>query len=161
LAVALEGGVGVVGPLYAGRRALLAGEIGRAGTRNQEQFFPLPGQVLDRQRHRGIDALGDDVDIFIVDPVAHDGDRDIRLVLMVCRNDFDAAARDRSADLFRRHLRRNDRPRTIAVGILTAHVGHDADAQHAFLGVREVCNPERQQPDRDGTSHSKFHEISS
>jgi len=55
---------------------------------------------------------------------------------MIGRNNFDVAARDRSADLFRRHLSRNDGARTVAVGILATHVGNDANTQHAFFGTR-------------------------
>jgi hypothetical protein len=92
-----------------------------------------------------VTTFGDDIDIPVVDPVTHDAYRDIRLVLMIGGNDLDAAAGDRAADLFRRHLRGDYRAWTITVGILAAHVGNDADPQHAIFGPRPARGREQQQ----------------
>ena len=57
----------------------------------RNSLLALARQILDRQRHRRRDAISDDIDIPVVDPVAHDADGDVRLVLMIGGNDLDAA----------------------------------------------------------------------
>ena len=49
------------------------------------------------------------------------------------RNDLDLAAADHTADLFGRHLRCDHRALAVAVLILAAHVGDDADLQRVLL----------------------------
>jgi hypothetical protein len=64
---------------------------------------------------------------------------------VVGRDDFDAAAGDRAANLFRRHVGRNDRAWPVTVGILPAHIGDDADPEHRIIGKRPAGSEERQQ----------------
>jgi hypothetical protein len=71
--------------------------------------------------------------MLIVDPLAHDGAGDIRFVLVIAGNNFDLAAGYSAADLLGRHLRGNHRTRPVAVFILAAHVGDNANAQHFVL----------------------------
>ena len=129
----VRGGIGVVSPLNAGRRAILAGDVGRAGAGDQKRLVALARDIHDRQRHGGIDAFGDHIDVLGVDPFAHDGAGDVGFVLMIAGNDLDLASGHAAADLLGRHLRGDHRARSVTVGILAAHIGDDADAQHVVL----------------------------
>ncbi len=57
---------------------------------------------------------------------------------MIGGNDLDAPTIDAVADLIGRHLRRHYRAGAVAVGILPAHVGDDADPQHALFGAQQA-----------------------
>jgi len=67
------------------------------------------------------------IDVLDIKPLANDRRTDVRLVLVVRRNDFDAPAVDREAKLLGRHASRLDRSAAGGAGKRPIHVGYDTD----------------------------------
>src|SRR5581483_10211890 len=84
--------VGVVYPVNGVRRALLVGQIRCAGSGIEKNPVFLLDEVGDGQRNTGIGHVDNDVDLVDVEPLAHDIDADVRLVLVIARNDVDLPA---------------------------------------------------------------------
>ena len=74
------------------RRALRAGEVGGSRTGVQVDDVLLLREVGDREADAGAREIDEDVDLLDVDPLLADVDADIRLVLVVRRNQFDLPA---------------------------------------------------------------------
>jgi hypothetical protein len=133
--VPLASAVGVVGPVHRGRRAGLAGEIGRRRAGNDDYLVLGPRHFLHRQRDARCRQVGDHLHALLVEPLAGDRRRDIGLVLVVGADDFDLLAEHRAAEIVDRHLRRDDRAGPAQIGVKARHVGEHADLDR----VRQVC----------------------
>ena len=67
--------------------------------RNEKQLVALACHIHDRQRDGRIDAFRDHIDIFVIDPFAHDTAGDVGLILVIGGNDLDLAAGQNAADI--------------------------------------------------------------
>ena len=142
--------IGVERPLEAGRRAVLAGEIGRACQRKQHDLVPRARHALHRECDRGDRHIHDRVYSVLVEPARGDGDADIRLALMVRDADFHAPP-EHGAGILGRHSRGDDRA---LLGLL--------EAEHADLdGAGRLLRPRtsyRGRCDEQG-QHDKTHSV--
>ncbi len=125
--------VGVVGVVDVVGRALLAGDRRGAGAGEEGDALLLGGDGHDGQRGGARHQVGDGVDLLFIEPLAGDARRDIRLVLVVGADDDDRLAEDLTAEVLRRHLCGNERPRPGEIRVGTGHVGKDSDL-HDVVG---------------------------
>lgn len=99
------------------------------------------GDVADRQGNRGPGHVRDDIDVLLVDPVPRDDAADIRLVLMIGRQNLDVDALRGSAEILDRHLRGHDRAYARQIGIDPRLIVQDADLDvHIFRQARAGPN---------------------
>ncbi len=66
-----------------------SGKVHRRRPGNQHDLLPLPCEVLDGERHRGIRNARDHVHAALVEPLPRDGAADISLAEMVGADDLD------------------------------------------------------------------------
>ena len=59
----------------------------------------LLNDVARSERDGGVAHLGDRIDVFHIEPLANDTDTDIRLVLMICDQQFDALTDDLATEI--------------------------------------------------------------
>jgi hypothetical protein len=78
--------------VHAGRRARFAGQIRRSGGRDEKNAIPFLGDLLNCKGNRGDGNVDDGVDALLIDPLARDIRADIRLVLVISRDDLDLLA---------------------------------------------------------------------
>ena len=119
---------GVVGPMEAVGRTLLASQNGRCSAGDDVYPLLLARQLLHRQRDCGIRQTEHGLDILRVVPFAREAERDIGLVLMIAGHDFDRSSQHLSAEIADRHIGRSNDARTGTFGIDPAHVVEHADA---------------------------------
>jgi hypothetical protein len=81
--------VGVAVEMKAERRAELAGDVGTACHGDEQDAFLLPRQRLQGESRTRRRAFHDGIDVLGVDPRPRDGNRDVRLVLMIGGEDLD------------------------------------------------------------------------
>jgi hypothetical protein len=128
--------IGIVNPLDAIGRALLAGQFGRRRGREQRDLVLLLGERLHGERHTRVRHVGDDVDTVDVKPVADDRVGHIGLVLVVGGNEFNRLIADLAAGIFDRHFRRLYRAEARLVGIRTRHIAEHADLDRPIQRLR-------------------------
>jgi len=133
LAEAATVGIGVVGPVHGIRRTLFAGQQHRACARSDEGLVLLRAHAGDGKRDRRVRNVEDRVDAVVLVPAPRDADPDVRLVLMIRRDDLDRLARGLSAIVFDRHLGSDDRADALVAGEWARLVVQDADL-HRILG---------------------------
>ena len=126
----------VVGPVHGVGRARLAGQVRRRRARREERLALVLGDLVDGERDAGIRHVDDHVDLVDVVPLARDGRADVRLVLVVGRDDLDLVAALLDAGVLDGHLRRGDRARAGEVGVEARHVGQHADLDHVVGNLR-------------------------
>ena len=120
------------------RRALGVGEIRRRGRRVQVDDVLVAGDAGDRQT----DARGGHVDVGVdlvdVRPLPGNVAADVRLVLVIGRDDLDLPALLQQAGIFDRHLRCDHRAWTADVRIKARLVAEtsDLDVLVQSLGTR-------------------------
>ena len=96
--------IGVIGPVEAERRALLIGQCGGTGAGIEDDPLLLARKALDRKRDARIRHVHDRIDAFDIEPAAGDRRADIRLVLVIRRDDLHRLAEDLAIDLPHGHL---------------------------------------------------------
>ena len=108
---------GVVGPVNGVGRALRSGQIRGATAGIDEDLVPLPGDAVDGERHRRGRHVQDDVDAILIVPLPRDAGADVRLVLVVRRDDFDLDALLGGLEVLNRHAGRYRRSLARQIGI--------------------------------------------
>src|SRR5262249_10582209 len=81
--------VSVIGPVHAGWRAGFSRQIRRAGGRNEQNSILILRNLLDGKGNRRHRHVGDRIYALALDPFARDVGADVRLVLMIGRNNLD------------------------------------------------------------------------
>jgi len=111
----------------------------------------LCGDLLDRERDRGIVKADGHVDLISIKPLARNRGADIGLVLMVGGHDLDRFAEHRPAGILDRHARGDHRAGTAKVGIEARLIVEDPDANDAvgYLRVRRAAVSESRQQTED------------
>src|SRR6516165_3022038 len=74
---------------------------------------------------------------------------------MIRRNDLDLLAKNRTAKVFRGHLRGYNRTNSTEIGIQTGHVGKDADFHGFFRKLRVSIR--RLEAERGGNNYGEIH----
>src|SRR3984885_14449514 len=118
--------VGIPRPVDAGGCTGLAGKV-RGSSAYQDNLVARACDLHNRKSDRGICDVSGDIDVLDIKPSAHDGRADVRLVLVIRREDFDGTAVDGVAELLRRHARRLDRSTAGGAGKWPIQVGNDTD----------------------------------
>ena len=119
---------------------MFVGQPRRAGTSDDQQAIFGFGNAGDRQRNAGIDDVGDQIDPAGIVPLARDAGRDIRLVLMVGRHQFDLEARlFFFKEIIDRHLRSGDGAGAGQIGKHARHVREHSDLHGAVGDARRLC----------------------
>ena len=104
LAGAVGKHVGVIGEGNRVRRAGLAGEVGRGGTRIEQDGVLFLDEIAHRQRDAGVRRIGDRIDLVDVDPLPRHVGADVRLVLVVAADDIDLPPLVEQSGILHRHL---------------------------------------------------------
>jgi hypothetical protein len=86
------------------------------------------GDLLNRERDRGICQLGNGAHIFKIKPAARDVGREVRLVLVIADHDLYRPPEHLSAKVLDRHLRGGNRCLAAKIGIRTSLIVENADA---------------------------------
>jgi hypothetical protein len=115
------------------RRAGFAGEIRRAGARDQEALVPFLRDLRDGERDGRGGNIHDSVHAVLVEPPPGDAGADVRLVLMVGRQNLDAEPLPLRPEILDRHLGGLDGARPGDVGVEPALIVEHADAVHGRL----------------------------
>ena len=123
--------VGIVEPGQTVSRALLAGKFGRRHRRIDHDLVLVARQRLDRQSDRRVRHVGHHVDAIDVEPFPDNTDADIRLVLMVCGQNFDLDRRDQFLKILCRHFGGSDGARSRQIGQWSGLVIDNADPDDA------------------------------
>src|SRR6516165_3998228 len=105
LARRLGQSIGIIGPVHASRRARFAGQIRRARGGDEKNAIPLPGNLLNGERDGGHRNVNDGVDALLIEPLARNIRADVRLVLMVSRDDLDFSPQHGATKIFYSELR--------------------------------------------------------
>ena len=137
--------VGVERPVETVRRARRARDRRRGRADHDIDLLLFLGDFLHRERDRRGRQLGDHVDAFGVVPLARNADRQIRLVLMIGRDDLDLAAQHLAAEFLDRDLRGLDRALAAVIGIDARLIIQDADLD----ALRQSRQRRRQAEGRD------------
>ncbi|MCY1530017.1 hypothetical protein D9M68_651910 [compost metagenome] len=119
---------GVVGVVNGVGRALGVGQVRCARADGHEGLLLRGGHAGHGQAGRRVRAGDDDVHLLLVEPFAHARGRHVGLVLVVCGNDFDLLAVDRTAGVFDCHAHGFQTGLAVDVGIHARHVSDEADA---------------------------------
>src|SRR5271163_5123708 len=107
--------VGIMEPGKAGFDALLAGERrGRNGGVNRNLVL-VANDGLESQSDRGISNVGNRIDAIDIKPFAYDRRTDIRLVLMVGKQQFDLDTRILLLEIFRGQFSSNQGALTVGI----------------------------------------------
>ena len=107
------------------------------------------GELLDRERHRGIVEADGHVDLVGIEPLARDRGADIGLVLMVGEHDLDRLAKHRAAGILDRHARGNDRAGTAEIGIEARLIVEENPYSDFVVGDLRAGGSARQTDDRE------------
>ncbi len=150
---------GVVGVVHGVGAALLVGQ--RRGGRAvvDEDALLLLRHLGHGQRRARVGAAEDHRQALRVDPLPRLAGRDIRLVLVVRREQLDRAAQHLAAEVVDRHLDRHRAVLALHVRIQARHVGDEADLHRCVLlrmrgrGRQESCGAERHRQLRDSVCH--------
>ncbi|MGX0981925.1 hypothetical protein AB7M67_003034 [Bradyrhizobium japonicum] len=126
------------------RRAFLAGEQHRAGPRSDEDLVLLGAHAGDGERDRRVGDIEDRVHAVVLVPAPGDADPDVRLVLVIRRDDLDGLAGGLAAIILDRHFCGDDRPNPLIARERTGLVVQDADL-HGILGKARRGNQHRGQ----------------
>ena len=118
------------------RGAQFAGQIRRRRPGCQIGALLLLGDLLDRKTGGGAGAIGQHVDALAVDPLARDGRRDIRLVLIVALHDLDRATKDGTAEIGDCQFGRKAIAGTADVAVRSAHVRQQSDLHRLGRALR-------------------------
>ena len=148
--------VGVVGPVHGVGRALRVGEVGGRRTRIDVDAVLFLDDVVDGERHAGIRHVDDDVDLVDVEPLPRDRGADIRLVLVIARDDVDLPALRGEAGIFNGHLRGERRAGPAEVGIETGLIGQRADLDGLVLREGRASGGDGQRRAEQTTMQSTF-----
>jgi hypothetical protein len=111
------------------RAAILAGEVGGAATRNEQDLVGLFRDGIDGQRHCRVRHIDDDTDTILVKPLPGGVGADVGLVLVIGGDHFNRHAGDRAAVILDRHAGRDDGSGAGEVGLDAGLVVQHADLQ--------------------------------
>ncbi|MNR08969.1 hypothetical protein D3C85_1251520 [compost metagenome] len=129
---------GVEEPVHSGSRAVLAREVGAAGSRVDVGLSFFARDLVDRQGDRRHGHVDDHVDAFGVEPLARGDGAHVGLVLVAGRYHFHLEARLAGfEEVLGGHLGGRDRARSRNLGERAGHVVHDTDTDHVvrYLGL--------------------------
>ena len=115
------------------RRARLAGQVRRAGAGDQQGLVPLLRDLGNGERDGGGGDVHDGVHAVLVEPAPGDAGADVRLVLMIGREDLDAEPLPLRPEILDRHPCGLDGAGSGDVGVEAALVVEHADAEDGRL----------------------------
>ncbi|MNQ61404.1 hypothetical protein D3C85_757180 [compost metagenome] len=129
---------GVVGIVQGVGRALLVGQRGGTRAHHDDGFLLVRRHLGHGQRGAGIGAADQHVQAALVKPFARLGRCDIRLVLVICRQQFDLLAVDLAAHFLDGHFDGFHPARAVGAGVHAGQVGDEPDSNDIVrdLGVR-------------------------
>ena len=148
-------GRGVDAPLHAGRRAALAGELGRRRHRGEEQPVLFESHALDGDRRRRGRHVDDHVDALDIVPLLRELDREVGLRLHIGRDHLDLLADHGAAEILGRQARGHHRALAHRGRGETGEIGEDADLHHrvARLGRKGRQRHRRQAAEQSRRPH--------
>jgi hypothetical protein len=131
----------VEGPVHRVGRAGIPGEAHGSGRAVDHHLVRLLGDFRHRERNGRVRRVEDHVDAVAVEPLASDRRPDVRLVLVIGKDDFHFELRLRVElhVVLERHARGDDRPLSRCVGIEARLIVEHADLDGAVepaLGQR-------------------------
>jgi hypothetical protein len=98
-------------------------------------LFPVLGDRVYRQRHRGVVHVRDRVHALAIEPLADDGGSHVRFILMVAYQDLDPEAL--GTKVLDRLSGTSDRGWAVPIAIIAGQIVHDPDAD----GLRDSLGP--------------------